>query len=110
MRPVSENDNAQVAAITFASYRHEKDQRDMQSQIEHQYQLKPRINQYHRDAIRAEQLHLASARQSKRMIGAARGLKISMGTMVNAAYARCWRPAAASLESDIKALDQGITA
>jgi hypothetical protein len=78
-------------------------------QFEHQYQLKSRIDQCHRDAIRAEQLHVAGAGQSKRMIGVATKLNFSVRTMLNAAYA-CFRlQAAVGLESDVEALDPGVT-
>jgi hypothetical protein len=82
----------------------------MQSQFDHQYQLKSRIDQYHRDAIRAEQLHIARTGPPNRIVGATMKLNTSMRTRLTAAHAYVRRPVTVSLEPDVEAVDPRVTA
>lgn len=59
----------------------------MQSQFDHQYLLQSRIDQYHRDAIRAEQLHIVGAGLPNRIIVATTKMNASMSTMLTVAHA-----------------------
>jgi len=82
----------------------------MQSQFDRQYLLKPRIDQYHRDAIRAEQLYVAGAGLLNRIFVATTKLNTSMRTMLAATHLYFGRPGTISSGPNIDAVDLRVTA
>ena len=82
----------------------------MQSQYDHQYQMKSRIDQYHREAIRAEQIHSASATQPKRIDQQARKWWTSVRSVLTAAQAYFSRKPVISPEMQAGRADTGVTA
>lgn len=82
----------------------------MQSQFDYEYQLKPRIDQYHRDAVSAEQIRIARANRTKRITEDTMKRRVSIGAMLITAKSYFRRGPGVSLELDAKPADTGVTA